>query len=836
MTSHNCDMERLRARISELEKKIRDMDRSCDALFRFSENVLCAQDLTTLYQVIVQASMDLLDLDCSTLLLLDASGDSLTVKYTKGFLHSMTGIFGLGRGQGLAWLVINDRKAVVVEDFSVEKRLSVPGIIQDEGIISAMGVPMILGGEPTGVLIGYSRTKRHFSSRQVIFYQSIANQATVAIKNLKGFNELKHEKMLLRQRESQLQCIMHSVPVVIAMLKNQRFHWVSNSVAELTGYMEHELVGRNVKMLYQDVNQYIRTRNRLYNAMKHSDKASMDTQFRRKDGVLVGVHISISPVDGECLSRGIIATALDISDLKDTEKKLAGRTAQFQAIFNAIHDAVIFTDTGRKIRMVNPAFHRIFRYSKTEVMGHAPVFLYNNEKDYRMQRLRPDSGLSSYMYRGKVQYRKKDGTLFPGDAMVVKVLDKEKKIIGYLTIIRDLTSIEKAREEKEFFEQQMRHVQKLESLGVMAGGIAHDFNNFLMSILGNAELAQFEIASANPAHNYLSAVISAARKAAELCQQMLAYAGKANFKLVYADINAMITEMAQILKTSLGKRVTMHLQLSEDLHKVHIDPVQVRQVIMNLMLNASEAIADDIGRVRISTSMIHLHSEQLKQVWFQEELSAGSYVLLEVKDTGCGMDKEVLARLFDPFFTTKSTGRGLGMAAVMGIIHSHSGGITVTSRAGEGTTVKILLPAFSAGECSSMCTAFPPSHKWEGHGLVLIVDHEEEIRHVTGNMLEHIGFDVVNAGDGESAINIFRQHSEDIQCVMLTPNLPGKIKGKDLLARIYSIDPEIKVIIASGYNEQEMNKQFGEYGSSGFIQKPYTMDELRQVIQRVMDQ
>jgi PAS domain S-box-containing protein len=267
------------------------------------------------------------------------------------------------------------------------------------------------------------------------------------------------------------------------------------------------------------------------------------------------------------------------------------------------------------------------------------------------------------------------------------------EIIAMYGTIQDISERRKLEEERVTLEQQLRQVQKLESLGVLAGGIAHDFNNILMAILGNADLALMRIDQASPARENLAQIGKAATRAAELAKQMLAYSGKARFSVESIDLNEVLEDMIHLLEVSISKKAVLRLNLQPALPPVEADATQIRQIVMNLIINASEAIGDESGVISISTGALECTRAYLKDVWLDEKIQEGSYLFLEVSDSGCGMDKETLARLFDPFFTTKFTGRGLGMAAVLGIIRGHHGAIKVYSEAGKGTTFKVLLPA-----------------------------------------------------------------------------------------------------------------------------------------------
>lgn len=402
-----------------------------------------------------------------------------------------------------------------------------------------------------------------------------------------------------------------------------------------------------------------------------------------------------------------------------------------------------------------------------------------------------------------------------------------------MVIGRDATEEKRLEEQKKQIESQMLHVQKLESLGVLAGGIAHDFNNILMAIIGNADLALMTAGPAPAAGNYIHEIKHAARRAADLAHQMLAYSGKGHFVIETLDINRVICEMTALLDVSVSKKAVLNLELDNNSPCVKADATQFSQIIMNLVINASEAIEDNNGDITISTGVMECDRAFFANAWIDDNLPAGKYVYMKVSDTGCGMDRETQSRLFEPFFTTKFTGRGLGMSAVLGIIRGHKGSITVQSEKGKGSTFTVLLPAVeSHGECT---TAQPPNinAQMNRSGKILLVDDEEIIRHMVGTMLEMFGFEVLTAADGFEALDIYKRHSAEIVCVLLDLTMP-RMDGEQTFLQLRQIDPEVRVIMSSGFGEQEIADKFINKGLAAFIQKPYQMNRLEEKIREVL--
>jgi PAS domain S-box-containing protein len=401
-------------------------------------------------------------------------------------------------------------------------------------------------------------------------------------------------------------------------------------------------------------------------------------------------------------------------------------------------------------------------------------------------------------------------------------------------VTTDITALKEAEAEHLALERQILHVQKLESLGVLAGGIAHDFNNLLTSVLGYADLASEELPVSAPARAHLGQIGAAARRAADLCRQMLAYSGKGRFVVRPLDMSEVVEEMAHMLEVSISKKVALRFELARGLPAVQADASQLRQVAMNLILNASEAIGEISGVVSVRTGVVSCDADYLASTWVTDELAEGQYVFLEVTDTGCGMDAETRERIFDPFYTTKFTGRGLGLAAVLGIVRGHQGAIKVYSEPGRGSSFKVLLPAVEAA-------AQPVSHHveaaevWHGSGLILLVDDEESVRGVGRSMLERLGFAVVTAGDGQEAVSVYRARADEIACVVLDLTMP-RMDGEEAFRELRQVRPDVRVILSSGYNEQEVTQRFAGKGLAGFLEKPYRLETLRAQLRRVLDQ
>ncbi len=412
-------------------------------------------------------------------------------------------------------------------------------------------------------------------------------------------------------------------------------------------------------------------------------------------------------------------------------------------------------------------------------------------------------------------------SLFPVEA-------RGKTLVG--AILRDVTELRQSEETRRKFEEKLRETQKLESLGLLAGGIAHDFNNLLVGILGNAGLALEELSATSPAREAVVDIETAARRAADLARQLLAYSGRGRFLVEPVDLVELVEEMVHLLHASIPKNVIIKLDFVYRPAVIKADIVQIRQVVMNLVTNAAEAIGTRSGVITIATGAMNCDRAYLLKTFGAEDLDPGDYVYLEVSDTGCGMDEATMGRIFDPFFSTKFAGRGLGLAATLGIIRGHNGAIRVYSEPGRGTTFKLLFPASDA----SLGIKTPARGRDSSvTGTVLVVDDEEWVRAVARRVLERAGFRVITATDGLEGVRTYRENGSDVDLVLLDMTMPH-LNGEETFRELRRIQPDVRVILSSGYNEQEAVGRFAGRGLAGFIQKPYSPSELVELIRRVL--
>jgi PAS domain S-box-containing protein len=508
---------------------------------------------------------------------------------------------------------------------------------------------------------------------------------------------------------------------------------------------------------------------------------------------------------------------------------------RYQQLFHYAPDAYLLTDLHGIVREANRSAARLFGVDPRFMSGKAIVSFVAIED---RPRIRAELGRwQSEPTPKSLDVRLQPRHTPPFDASVTLSVARggaRDTAIGFRWLIRDISAQrqltdelrlreESARREAEASEARSRHVQKLESIGVLAGGIAHDFNNLLHVVLGNADLARLQLPPDAAAREHLDEVIRATQRAAELTQQLLAYSGRGAVETRQLDLSCEVREMATLLRTAISRQATLVWDLSTDLPPVTADPTQIRQVVMNLITNASDALGEGAGTISLRTGVV---------ADGDRDPGPGQFVFLEVGDNGCGMDSGTLQRIFDPFFSTKFAGRGLGLAAVMGIVESHGGHIRIRTAPGEGTTFRLLFPAV-VGQADGTPRRISGAD-WRGCGTVLVVEDEDGVREVVGRMLERLGFQVITADDGLAALERLDEHDGAVSAVLLDLSMP-RMGGFEALQHIRDRKPDLPVILMSGYTEQEVASKLldGTSGAVCFLQKPFLPEDLTSVLRQV---
>jgi PAS domain S-box-containing protein len=404
------------------------------------------------------------------------------------------------------------------------------------------------------------------------------------------------------------------------------------------------------------------------------------------------------------------------------------------------------------------------------------------------------------------------------------------KVVGLEWFIVDRSTQMKVENEKKMLQQQFQQAQKMESLGVLAGGIAHDFNNILTIIMGYCYLVEMNYKTAE---KHIPMIKLAAKRAAGLCSQMLTYAGKGQYILVPLNIVKLVDEMIMMLKTTISQNVVIQPNLPSNIPIIKGDDSQIRQLVMNLIINSVEAIGETQGKILVSLSSVEITTNQSNMDYLGNVVCPGCYVCLEVTDSGCGMDEETKRRIFEPFYTTKFSGRGLGMSAVLGIISAHNGVLQLSSQLGRGTTFKVYLPV-QAPESAGGVIPTDPSESWKGSGTILLVEDEAQIKIITKLLLESLGFTVIDASNGKEAMDLYLNNSEKVRLVVTDLGMPV-MDGYALVHELKKIAPKLPIIISSGFGDANILSKFAYEDIAGVISKPYSPDRLRETLKSILE-
>ncbi|HET8715637.1 MAG TPA: PAS domain S-box protein, partial [Holophagaceae bacterium] len=545
-------------------------------------------------------------------------------------------------------------------------------------------------------------------------------------------------------------------------------------------------------------------------------------RVRRADGTYLPVEdhgAFLAQPDGKSIR--MIGTLRDISGRYAAEQALKESEDLYRSVVEQAQDMIFLVDAATLgIVQANRAFHRALGYGESDLPGLDLSALVVAEPDSIRQNVTRilAEGQASI---GRRQYRRAGGGILEVEVSASR-MDREGRDV-LVVLARDIT-------ERLATEQALQQSQRLESLGVLAGGIAHDFNNLLTAMMGNLSLAQLKSHPSSPAWSYLDALEKSLQRATDLTRQMLAYSGKGRFINKVIDLNELVRELTHLLSVSISKRAALRFDPAPGLPPLEADPGQLQQVIMNLVTNASDAIGDADGVIRITTGLAEIDAESAARDFPAQNLQPGPHLLLEVADTGCGMDAGTLSRIFEPFFTTKAKGRGLGLSAMLGILRGHRGGIRIDSAPGRGTTFRIYLPAKVGAQVEEAQPG--PGSELRLPGCVLVVDDEPEILRSAVELFQSLGCEsVLSAGDGAEALARFRERKGEIALVFMDLTMP-RMGGLEAFRAMRAEAPDLPVILTSGYTEEAGLD--GEERPSAFLQKPYRYRQLRSAVLEVL--
>ncbi len=660
-----------------------------------------------------------------------------------------------------------------------------------------------------------------------------------SIASISDITYRRHIEAQLAESERNYRTIFEESPNAIVMLgprgdvlnTNGRLHdWL--------GYSRDEVIGKNMLRLpFIPWRSKLRMMRKFVQRMLGTDLPPYDLQFLSKDGKPHYGRIRATVIrDEEGHAIADLVMISNVTGQKRTEKALQESEQKLVEAQEIAHLGYWEYDVQNDHAIWSPELCRIYgvEADHTELdYGTLRACVHPDDREYHddiTERIKKE-GKADFEYR----VSRSDGTIRYVSGKGEASFDANGEPTRLFGILQDVTERRKAEEERLRLEANLLQAQKYESLGVLAGGIAHDFNNILMAIMGNAELTRADLPPDSPLHKGLIEINALARDAADLCLQMLAYSGQGQFYIHPLNITEIIESMAHLLNVSIEKSIILKSDLAANIPAVEADASQIRQLVMNLISNASEAIGKDGGIILLKTGSRHASRAYLRSIALEQNLTEGEYAFIEVRDNGEGMPGEVQQRMFDPFFSTRFTGRGLGLAAVLGIVRSHYGAIQVESTHGEGTCVTVLFPKTTTVIAPAGQAPAPSDHPLIAHEnrTVLVVDDEPPVLNVTSRILIKAGYQILTATDGAQAVACVKEKGEILDAIILDMSMPN-MSGPMALKEIQQMHPRIPVIIASGFSEDEVRAEFEDSNVSGILQKPFSSDVLlRQLSQSI---
>ncbi|NVN90911.1 MAG: PocR ligand-binding domain-containing protein [Desulfuromonadales bacterium] len=629
-----------------------------------------------------------------------------------------------------------------------------------------------------------------------------------------------------------LQTIINTVPMRVFWKDTQlRYLGCNHTFARDAGVASpNELIGKDdFQLVWHDHAEQYRADDRLV-MESGRPKLFYDERQTTPAGEVIWLRTSKVPLVDEALQTfAVLGIYEDITEHRLAEIELKASQQRLSTLIEALPDAVFLKDGNGRWQFVNSVGLELFDLKKK---------CWRNKTQKELIDLQPEAAaaflsclssdeqtwLSAIPQHFEEHITAKDGTTRIIDFTKIPLFEEDGGRKGMVVVGKDVTVSRNEERNKLEMERQLQHTQKLESLGVLAGGIAHDFNNILAVIIGNCSLARF---TPDKAEEFIPAIESAAERAAGLCRQMLAYAGKAETVCAPFDIRLLTEDMVSMLKSSISKNVTISLDIRGGMSRISGDSSQIRQVVMNLIINAAEAIGESAqGTVMVSLAPVTITAGHQGRDYHGTPIQSGEYLCLEVTDTGCGMDEETARRIFEPFFTTKFSGRGLGMSAVLGIISSHNGALQLFSQPGRGTTFKVFLPVPEERAAESGKRKVGAADRsWCVNKSILLVDDEDQLRAVTKRMLERLGFTVFAAVDGLDALDTYQKNAASIDLVLTDISMP-QMDGYELVRELNMLNPSLPIIVSSGFGEKTIDANIDQGMIAAMIGKPYRFDQL----------
>ena len=689
--------------------------------------------------------------------------------------------------------------------------------------------PFLTRGMP--VLDGEGKVVRWFGTNTDITEQKRSEEELEDLV-LARTAELDAKNLEIRRQSEQLSVTLKSIgDAVIATDKEGRVTFLNPVAERATGWKSAEAEGQPLEKVFHIINEQTRkpVQNPVVKVLQEGHVVGLanHTALIRKDESEIPIEDSAAPIrDGGGNIIGVVLVFHDVTEKRRADEALRESEERFRLMVSGVQDyAILMLSPTGEVVSWNEGAERIKGYTASEIIGRNFSCFYPGEDvlDGKPGRqLEYAASMGSYEEEGP--RIRKDGSAFWANTVITAMHDDEGRLRGFSKVTRDIS-------ERKRLEDEALRTQKLESLRVLAGGIAHDLNNMMVAVEGNAGLAIRALGNDSLVKEYLTGIEDAAEKVAGFSKQILNFTGKKDENKEPVLLNDIVKETARLLIASVSKNAELEYSLAEGLPVIKANPQNMQQVVMNLIINASDALGDQKGTINISTGILNADRQYLDTL-HPVGLPEGGYVYVEVSDTGCGMSLETRKRIFDPFFTTKFMGRGLGLSAVFGIAIGHGGGIGLQTEETCGATFRVLLPV------PATPVEAAPNKAWtedirDGKGTILVVDDEEDSRMMAKKVLETVGYTVLTAADGAEGIEIFKKNQDSVSAVIMDLIMPH-VRGDEAAKEIRNIRDDINILLLSGYHEIEMKDLMEGLGRTVVLEKPYKINKLLEKVRDML--
>ena len=684
-------------------------------------------------------------------------------------------------------------------------------------------------GKIYGVLVVYVPRAVADDPEEHDLFEELAGDLAFALHKI----ELAEQK---RESEQRIHSIFRSAPIGVGVVSDRILKELNPRLCEITGYNAEELINQSARLLYPSDEDYEYVGREKYTQIRAHGTGTVETRWNRKDGAVIDVLLSSTPIDINDPSKGVTFTALDITEWKQAEQALRESEERFQKL---LADLPVLAVQGYQADGTTTYWNKgseiLYGYTADEAIGKSllDLIIPSEMRDTVQRNVREMAETGVPHPSSELQLVRKDGSVVPVFSSHM-VLQREGYPSELFCLDLDLTDIKRAEAERSRLREQLAQSQKLESIGRLAGGVAHDFNNLLMGIMNYADMCKDHIGTEHPIRQWLEEISSEAQRSANLTRQLLAFARKQTVSPQVLDVNDVVSGMLKMLRRLIGEDIDLLWQPGASLGTVKIDPGQIDQLLANLCVNARDAIAG-VGKITIETANTIFDAEYCAT---HSEAEPGAFVMLGVSDDGCGMDKETLEHAFDPFYTTKGVGKGtgLGLATVYGIVRQNEGFINAYSEPGKGTTFRIYLPRCTTeahpGEVSTTKT---PEPRLTGDETILVVEDEKGIRTTLQRFLEKAGYTVLVAPAPGDALPLVSNHEGTIHLLITDVVMPG-MSGRELAERLAPDHPRIRVLYISGYTANVIAHRGVLEDNVEFLAKPFTRQELVHKVREILDQ